>query len=89
MRTCNGDKYEICPDGDPVYDFQGIYITKVCDKCRVAKLSGYKPEVLSGYTQADIDEDIEPEEGFAVVSCEDGSDFLAMGRILLPEPKGF
>ena len=46
----------------PEYDAQGIYLCRVCDKCRKAKLAGYRPEILSGYTQADVAEPIEPEE---------------------------
>lgn len=45
-----------------VYDAQGIPLCRVCSKCRVQHLSRYRPEVLSGYGQADVDEPIEPEE---------------------------
>lgn len=41
------------------YDAQGIYLCRVCDKCRAVKLSRYRPEILNGYTQADVDEPIE------------------------------
>ena len=47
--------------GWAVYDFQGIYLTRVCDKCEKHKLSGYRPEILEGYDQSDVDEPIEPE----------------------------
>ncbi len=43
------------------YDAQGIELCRVCSACRTAKLSHYRPEILSGYTQADVDERIEPE----------------------------
>ena len=43
------------------YDAQGIPLARVCDHCRAVKLARYRPEILSGYTQADIDEPIEPE----------------------------
>jgi hypothetical protein len=43
----------------PEYDAQGIYLTRVCDWCYEAKLSQYRPEILTGYTQADVDEPIE------------------------------
>ena len=43
------------------YDAQGIPLCRVCDECRDEKLSGYRPEILTGYTQADVDEPIEPE----------------------------
>ncbi len=41
------------------YDAQGIPLCKVCAKCRAKKLSRYRPEILTGYTQADVDEAIE------------------------------
>lgn len=47
------------------YDAQGIYLCKVCSKCERAKLATYRPEILTGYTQADVDEPIEPEECYA------------------------
>jgi hypothetical protein len=42
-------------------DAQGISLCRVCDKCRKAKLSRFRPEILTGYSQADVDEEIEPE----------------------------
>jgi len=42
------------------HDAQGIYLCRVCDKCEREKLSGYRPEILRGYSQADVDEPIEP-----------------------------
>lgn len=41
------------------HDAQGIPLCKVCDKCVDEKLSHYRPEILRGYTQADVDEPIE------------------------------
>lgn len=41
------------------HDAQGIPLARVCDRCIAAKLAGYRPEILSGYTQADVDEPIE------------------------------
>ena len=43
-------------------DARGIPLTKVCDKCEKEKLSVYRPEILSGYDQSDVDEPIEAEE---------------------------
>jgi hypothetical protein len=43
-------------------DAQGIELCRVCDECEEAKLSRYRPEILSGYSQADVNEPIEPEE---------------------------
>jgi hypothetical protein len=44
------------------YDAQSIPLCRVCSVCRKQKLSKYRPEILTGYTQADVDEPIEPEE---------------------------
>ena len=41
------------------YDAQGIPLCRVCEDCEQAKLSKYRPEILTGYTQADVDEAIE------------------------------
>lgn len=43
-------------------DAQGIPLCKVCPVCVDEKLSRYRPEILTGYTQADVDEQIEPDE---------------------------
>lgn len=43
------------------YDAQGIELCKACSKCRAKKLSGYRPEILSGYDQSDVNEPIEAE----------------------------
>lgn len=45
-----------------VYDAQGIYLCRVCEQCEPVKLAQYRPEILSGYSQADVDEPIEPED---------------------------
>jgi hypothetical protein len=45
----------------PEYDGQGIYLCRVCDKCRRERLSQFRPEILTHYTQADVDEPIEPD----------------------------
>jgi len=57
-----------CKDGVPVnrdswweYDGQGIPLCRVCEVCRDQKLAKYRPEILRPYTQADVDEPIEPE----------------------------
>lgn len=44
------------------YDAQRIPLCRVCNKCRDAKLARYRPEILSGYGQQDVDETIEPED---------------------------
>ena len=45
-----------------VNDAQGIPLAKVCGDCRGEKLSGYRPEILTGYDQSDVDEPIDPED---------------------------
>lgn len=43
------------------HDYQGIPLARVCEKCRDAKLAGYRPEILTGYSQSDVDEPIDPD----------------------------
>ncbi len=43
------------------YDAQIIPLCRVCAECKDAKLSRYRPEILTGYNQNDVDEPIEPE----------------------------
>ena len=45
-------------------DAQGIPLARVCDKCVEQVLSKYRPEILSGYDQSDVDESIEPDDEF-------------------------
>ena len=54
-----------CGSGLPswwVNDAQGIPLARVCEKCEAERLKKYRPEILTGYTQLDVDEPIEPEE---------------------------
>lgn len=57
MKTCN------CGSGlasDNVYDAKGIYVARVCDKCRQEKLSKYRPEIFQDsnyWTDEPVDED--------------------------------
>lgn len=44
-------------------DAQGIELCRVCDTCRAEKLARYRPEILTGYDQSDVDEPIEAEDG--------------------------
>jgi hypothetical protein len=44
------------------YDAQNIPLCRVCDACVKAKLAKYRPEILTGYTQADVDEPIESDD---------------------------
>lgn len=43
-------------------DAQGIELCRVCDVCRDEKLSRYRPEILTGYNQTDVSEQIEPDD---------------------------
>ena len=40
-------------------DARGIELCRVCDRCKKEKLARYRPEILSGYNQHDVDEEIE------------------------------
>ncbi len=42
-------------------DGRGIPLCRVCPACKQKKLSRYRPEILKHYTQADVDEPIEPD----------------------------
>jgi hypothetical protein len=54
-------KYHDCDRGRSwwAHDAQGIPLCRVCPVCEDAKLSRYRPEILTGYSQADVDEPIE------------------------------
>ena len=58
-------RQHLCEKGErwKEFDGRGIFLTYVCDLCREAKLSQYRPEILGYYTQEDVDEPIEPEDG--------------------------
>jgi hypothetical protein len=43
-------------------DARGIELCRVCDECEEEKIARYRPEILSGYDQGDVDEPIEAEE---------------------------
>lgn len=61
-RTAIPDSCRMHTRGDGSWwesDAQGIPLCRVCDDCREAKLARYRPEILTGYTQADVDEPIE------------------------------
>ncbi len=45
------------------HDARGIPLCKVCEDCRTQKLARYRPEILSGYRDSDVDETIE-EDGY-------------------------
>ena len=40
-------------------DARGIYLCRVCSNCVEDKLARYRTEILTGYSQADVDEPIE------------------------------
>ena len=60
MHSCRGGVFSSEPSWWE-HDAQGIPLCRVCDDCIKEKLSRYRPEILSGYGQNDVDEPIEPE----------------------------
>lgn len=45
-------------------DGRGIELCRACPKCKREKLARYRPEILHrAYTEADVDEPIEAEDG--------------------------
>jgi hypothetical protein len=44
------------------HDGRGIPLARVCDKCYEAVLATYRPEILTGYNESDVDEPIEGDE---------------------------
>lgn len=66
MTQCDGSKDFSHRKDDGSWwenDAQGIPLCRVCATCRPAKLRRYRPEVLTGYNQSDVDEPIEPDYG--------------------------
>ena len=45
-----------------VYDYQGIYLYRACEKCEAVKKAQYNPWVFTGYDQGDVDEDIDSDD---------------------------
>jgi hypothetical protein len=42
-----------------LYDAQGILIARVCASCKATVKARYRPEIFTGYSQADVDERID------------------------------
>lgn len=62
-----GDDRDLCACGSKrqryeLVDYQGIFCGYVCERCEAEKKSHYRPEMFTGYTQADVDEPIEAED---------------------------
>ena len=57
-------RYHDCPRDESwiEYDARGIPLARVCAECKAAKLRGFRPEILSGYSQADVDEPIDADD---------------------------
>ena len=54
-----------CGSGEPsqwMFDCKGIPLDRVCTECADAKRARYNPIIFDGYTQADMDEQIEEDE---------------------------
>ncbi len=68
MPDANGERLRHeCPCGsgehkEAQYDAQNIFLCYTCDQCHHQKMSQYRPCILSGYTQADVDEPIDAED---------------------------
>ncbi len=56
---CAGGRHEPGDGSWWARDAQGIELCRVCSHCEAEKLSRYRPEILSGYDQSDVDEPIE------------------------------
>lgn len=49
--------------GHDIYDGNGIYVCRVCEKCESTKLKGYRKEIIDKpYTRDDVLEEIEPQD---------------------------
>jgi hypothetical protein len=57
LETCRmHNKYD--NDSEEVYDGHGIYLCRVCSKCRKEKLSKYRPDIFENYhSDEPLDED--------------------------------
>ena len=44
------------------FDAKGVELCRTCSKCHTAQMKKHRPEILSGYTHEDIDEQIEEDE---------------------------
>ena len=59
-HLCVNDELSSAPTYE-LLDGRGIYLSRVCERCEREKLSRYRPEILTPYSQADVDEDIDGE----------------------------
>jgi hypothetical protein len=60
MHSCVGGH----PSTEPSWwlkDARGIELCRVCDLCQTEKIARYRPEIISGYDQNDVNEDIDPD----------------------------
>lgn len=55
-------RHDCGPWGWAEHDARGIYLCRVCPECRTAKLSRYRPDVLSDPQYDPMGEQIEPDE---------------------------
>lgn len=59
---CQGGEWREGDRGWELLDAQGIYLRRVCELCEAEHLTRYRPEILSGYDEADVLEAIEGED---------------------------
>lgn len=68
MDACQlGESDKMCDCGSGktrlhAHDAQMIYLCSGCETCLPEKLKKYRPEILFGYDQSDVNEPIEPED---------------------------
>jgi hypothetical protein len=68
------------------HDAQGIPLCRVCSRCEAEKMRKYRPEILSGYDQRDVDEPIEGKRMAQRREVAAGVDDLALRLAKAPKP---
>jgi len=59
---------EQCPcksgkEAEAQLDARNIFLCYTCPDCHDKQMGKYRPEILTGYDQSDVDEPIEPDDG--------------------------
>lgn len=54
--------HTVVDGGHDIYDGNGIFLCRICEKCESEKLSKYRKEIIEKpYTRDDVLEEIEPQ----------------------------